>query len=68
MKAGPGIIENSWTKVASGLALLFEDKGYVDCGSDSQFDITEAITIEAWVKIPKESTDLRTIAGKGYTT
>lgn len=33
-------------------ALSFDGSDYVDCGSHSSLDITDAITIEAWMKVP----------------
>jgi len=40
-----------WTKGKSGSALSFDGSNdYVDCGSDESLDITDEITIEAWVK------------------
>ena len=36
----------------SGLVLQFDGvNDYVNCGNDPSLDITDAITIEAWVKI-----------------
>jgi len=40
-----------WTKGKNGGALQFDGKDdYVDCGNDESLNITEAITIEAWVR------------------
>ncbi|MFX1536458.1 MAG: LamG domain-containing protein [Promethearchaeota archaeon] len=41
-----------WTTGKVGSALNFDgNDSYVDCGIDSSFDITSAITIEAWVYV-----------------
>jgi histone H3/H4 len=40
----------TWTTGVSGKALEFDGSNdYVDCGYDSSLDITDAITVEAWV-------------------
>jgi len=39
---------------------------YIDCGSDSSLDITDAITIEAWMKAHSEPANYGTIAVKGH--
>jgi hypothetical protein len=39
--------------------------GYVDCGRDSAFDITNAITVGAWVKITRIRMPYATIIAKG---
>ncbi|MHC4498219.1 MAG: LamG domain-containing protein, partial [Planctomycetota bacterium] len=54
----------SWVTSIIGSALGFDGTGdYVDCGSDISLDITDAITIGAWVKRPNFVTD-GMIAGK----
>jgi len=41
----------TWTTGISGKALSFDGKDdYIDCGNDASLDITDEITIEAWVK------------------
>jgi len=47
-----GVIKGSpkWVKGVSGLALEFDKGDYIDCGNSESFDITNAITIEAWIK------------------
>ncbi len=41
----------SYVDSPMGKALIFDGEGnYVGCGNDTSLDITEAITIEAWVK------------------
>jgi|GEM_PF-2512163 len=43
----------TWTTGKFGSALSFDgENDYVDCGNDSSLDITDAITIEAWVYDP----------------
>lgn len=40
-----------WAKGIEGYALEFDGaKNYVNCGTDPTLDITEAITLEAWIK------------------
>jgi hypothetical protein len=39
-----------WVKGIEGYALEFKGNGYVDCGKDKILDITDAITIEVWIK------------------
>jgi len=50
--ANDGTINGAtWTNGKFGKALSFDgENDYVDCGNDSSLDITDAITIEAWVK------------------
>ncbi len=57
----------TWTKGSYGYALSFDGvDDYVDCGSNSSLDITDAITVEAWVKCNDDS-DFFGILGKGNT-
>ena len=45
------IINGTYVTGKSGLGLEFDGStSYVDCGNDSSLDVTDAITIEAWVK------------------
>lgn len=61
---GTLINEPVWTIGQVGGALSFDgDKDYVDCGNDSSLDVTDAITVAAWVKRPNFETH-GTIAGK----
>jgi len=47
-------------------ALAFDGDGdYVDCGSDAVFDITEQITLAAWVKINAVGAQWQAIVSKG---
>ena len=55
------------TNGVSGGALSFDGNGdYVDCGSDSSLNITDEITIEAWVKLNgwPPANDYANIVGK----
>ena len=55
---GTLIHDPKWTTGKSGSALQFDGvDDYVDCGNDESLDITDAITIEAWVKYPIIPTD-----------
>ena len=48
----------------AGKALDFDGgNDYVDCGNDASFDITDALTVEAWVK--KDTTTNQHILTKG---
>ena len=49
---GTLIHDPKWTQGKSGSALQFDGvDDYVDCGNNESLNITDAITIEAWVKI-----------------
>jgi len=67
LKSGP-----KWVDGKFGGALEFNGaSAYVDCGNEASLDITEAITVMAWVQFDgldyKNSTGrLNTIAAKGY--
>jgi len=48
---GTLINDPKWTAGKSGSALQFDGvDDYVDCGNDESLNITDAITIEAWIK------------------
>ena len=48
---GTLIHDPKWTQGKSGSALQFDGvDDYVDCGNDESLNITDAITVEAWVK------------------
>ena len=48
----------TWTTGKYGAALEFDGvDDYVDCGNDDSLDITDTITIEAWVKDPPLTLD-----------
>jgi len=48
---GTLIHDPKWTQGKSGSALQFDGTDdYVDCGNDESLNITDAITIEAWIK------------------
>jgi hypothetical protein len=47
-------------------ALLFDGQDdYIDCGNSPVFDLSEAITVAAWVKIGTVKNDWQTIIAKG---
>jgi hypothetical protein len=51
-----------------GTALDFDGEGdFVDCGNDLFFDLTDQITVAAWVKIRTVSEDWTSIVNKGLT-
>jgi hypothetical protein len=51
-----------------GIALDFDGEGdFVDCGNDPFFDLTDQITVAAWVKIRTVSEDWTSIVNKGLT-
>lgn len=56
----------TWVRLPSGLWCLSFDGNddSVNCGNGSSFDITDAVTIEAWVKV-LSYTDIRYIVAKG---
>ncbi|MCX6013467.1 MAG: LamG domain-containing protein [Chloroflexi bacterium] len=61
-----GTLKNGtkWVDGKFGKALSFNGvDDYVDCGSGASLDITDAITVGAWVNIPNVS-GLKTIIGK----
>ena len=59
--SGNTTTSNAWVTGKHGSALSFDGvDDYVDCGNDESLDITDAITIEAWVK-PVLDSDFRTI-------
>jgi len=58
----------TYTDGKFGKALSFDGSDdYVDCGNDSSLDITEAITVETWVK-PAQNSDHAGIAAKEHYT
>jgi len=57
---------DAWTTGKIGQALQFDGTDdYVDCGTGSSLDITDAITLEAWVKAEAFVSDAG-IIGKNY--
>ena len=55
----------TWTAGRVGQALSFDgDDDYVDCGAGTSLDITDAITIEAWVKWGGSTGTFQSIVGK----
>ena len=51
-KGNHGTITDAvWTRDENGVAMSFNGtSAYINCGNDSSLDITDAITIEMWVK------------------
>ena len=63
LNAGPGI---EWVQGRLGGALAFPGAGnHVDCGSSSIFDVTNALSVAAWVNISMVPTDWTGIVTKG---
>ena len=58
-----------WVKGKIGSALQFNgEDDYVNCGNDESLNITDAITIEAWLKTPNPTNNHQTIiCGGGYS-
>lgn len=51
-----------------GTALDFDGEGdFVDCGNDPFFDLTDQITVAAWIKIRTVTEDWTSIVNKGLT-
>ena len=50
-----------------GGCLEFDGSDYVNCGNDSILDITDAITLEAWIKVPDVTNRYGMIVGKYET-
>jgi len=58
--------DTSWVDGIDGAALAFDGDGdYVDIGKDQSFDITNQITISAWIKVNAFDRDWQTIVAKG---
>ena len=56
----------SWVDGITGGALAFDGDGdYVDMGKNPGFDITNQITVSAWIKISAFDKDWQTIVAKG---
>jgi hypothetical protein len=55
-----------WVDGITGGALAFDGDGdYVDMGKDTSFDITNQITVSAWIKVTEFDKDWQTIVAKG---
>lgn len=66
--AGTPVGNPKWTPGAMGGALEFSGKGdYVDLGTAADFDITDRITVCAWIKVNAFDVDWQTIIAKGDT-
>lgn len=60
--------DSDWVTGKIGNALSFDGANdYVDCGNDSSLDITDVITIEAWIKTTKTLGDIVTKRESPYT-
>ncbi|GAG90904.1 unnamed protein product, partial [marine sediment metagenome] len=59
---GPAI---QWVPGYMGLALMFPGGEYVDCGNSSIFDLTDTVSVAAWVKINTVPADWAAILTKG---
>jgi len=58
--------DTSWVDGIAGGALAFDGDGdYVDIGKAPDFDITQQITISAWIKVNAFDRDWQTIVAKG---
>jgi hypothetical protein len=63
--AFPSTVTSGWNPCLDGIGLNFDGiNDYINCGNDHSLDITDAITIEAWVK-PNELSKIQTILSKG---
>ncbi|MCP4609209.1 MAG: LamG domain-containing protein [Planctomycetes bacterium] len=58
--------DTGWIDGITGGALAFDGDGdYVDIGKDPGFDITNQITVSAWIKVGAFDKDWQTIIAKG---
>ena len=57
----------TWVEGKYGGAMSFDGGDYVDCGNGSSLDITDAITVGAWVKVTSVLSG-EGILGKSYYT
>ncbi len=58
--------DTSWVDGIDGAALVFDGDGdYVDIGKDQSFDITNQITVSAWIKVSAFDREWQTIVAKG---
>jgi len=63
-----GVLHNDpqWVQDGIGTAMRFDGiDDYIDCGTTATIDLTETVSLEAWVKPEKPSTGEPLIAGKG---
>ena len=64
--AFPPTTASGWNPGRDGVGLMFDGSNdYVDCGNDPSLNITDAITIEAWIKMVSTSTDGMIVAKWG---
>lgn len=65
-RSGTLVGDTSWVDGITGGALTFDGDGdYVDMGKDPGFDITNQITVSAWIKVNAFNKDWQTIIAKG---
>ncbi len=61
------IINAKWCEGKSGSGLYFNGKdSWVDCGSAESFNLTNGVTIEAWIRPENTRNASMTIVAKGY--
>jgi hypothetical protein len=66
--AGTLVGNPKWGQGAIDGALEFDGKGdYVDLGASADFDITDRVTVCAWIKVKAFTVDWQTIIAKGDT-
>jgi hypothetical protein len=66
--AGTLVGNPTWTEGVAGGALQLDGQGdYVDLGTGPDFDITDRITVCAWVQVTAFDTDWQVIVAKGDT-
>jgi hypothetical protein len=58
----------TWTQGITGLALRFDGDDHVEVADDAAFDLTEAITVAAWVNLQARPDDWIGIVTKGDST
>ena len=59
------IMDAVWTRDENGVAMTFNGtSAYIDCGNDASQNITDAITIEAWIKVSTAIPNYPTIVSK----
>ena len=68
-KGNHGTITDAlWTRDENGVAMSFNGtSAYINCGNDASLNITDEITIEAWVK-PNGASEVGYIVAKGTVT
>ena len=65
---GTAIGDPAWAEGALGKALVFDgNDAYVNLGNDPKFNITNQITVSAWIKVNAFDRNYQTIISKGDT-